>query len=150
MKVDKQIILDACSSSSTMAEAASKTMLHYNTFIRYAKKLGVYSPNQGGKGNTKPKREGSGKIPLDEILAGYYPQYQTFKLKNRLVSVGLKKNTCEECGISEWNNQKIECELDHIDGNSRNHELSNLRILCPNCHSQTPTFRAKNKRIIGE
>jgi len=42
--------------------------------------------------------------------------------------------------------QPIPLELDHIDGNHQNNALDNLRLLCPNCHSLTPTFRGKNKR----
>lgn len=51
---------------------------------------------------------------------------------------------CWECGISEWNNKKITFELEHIDGNSNNNNLDNLSILCPNCHSQTSTYKTKN------
>jgi hypothetical protein len=39
-----------------------------------------------------------------------------------------------------------ELELDHIDGNYQNNALGNLRLMCPNCHSLTPTFRGRNKR----
>ena len=145
MTTDEQII-EACSSSLTMAEAAAKTDLHYNTFSRRAKLLGVFRANVGGKGRSKPKNDGNGKTPLNEILEGKHPSYQTFKLKNRLIKEGLKQNVCEKCGISEWNNSPIMCELDHINGNSRDHRLENLQILCPNCHSQTDTFRAKNIR----
>jgi hypothetical protein len=52
--------------------------------------------------------------------------------------------TCSACSISEWMGKPICLELDHIDGNNRNNELSNLRLLCPNCHSQTETFRGRN------
>lgn len=41
--------------------------------------------------------------------------------------------------------QPIPLELDHIDGNHQNNALQNLRLLCPNCHALTPTFRDKNK-----
>ena len=143
MTTDEQII-EACSNSLTMQEALSKTDLHFNTFKKRAVKLGVYNPNPGGKGKSKPKEEGKGKINLKEILEGLHPSYQTFKIKLRLFSEGIKTNVCEICGISEWNNTKLNCELDHINGNSRDHRLENLRILCPNCHSQTDTFRAKN------
>lgn len=43
-------------------------------------------------------------------------------------------------------NKKISLELDHINGNNTDNRIGILRFLCPNCHSQTPTFRAKNKQ----
>ena len=52
---------------------------------------------------------------------------------------------CMCCGISEYNNKPITLELEHKDGNSENNDLVNLELLCPNCHSQTPTYKAKNK-----
>ena len=140
---DEEIIF-ICTNSLTMAQAASTIGLHYNTFAKRAKSLGVYKPNKGAKGSKKPKIEGNGKIPLKEILEGLHPYYQTFKLKNRLLIEGIKHNVCEECRVSEWNGKKLMCELDHINGISNDHRLQNLRILCPNCHSQTDTFRAKN------
>lgn len=136
--------IEICENSKTMSSAASKIGIHFNTFKRKAVKLGCYKTNQGGKGFKKPKTEGKGKIPLEEILEGKQPQYQTFKLKNRLIEAGLKANKCEECGIHEWNNKPIMIELDHVNGDSRDHRLENLKMLCPNCHSQTEIFRAKN------
>lgn len=58
-----------------------------------------------------------------------------------------KGEWCEKCGWKE-KNQKIGCvplEINHIDGNSRNHHKDNLELLCPNCHSLTPTFKILNK-----
>lgn len=144
IKFDDQLIIDACENSLSMAEAAAKTPYHYNTFSRRAKWLGVYKPNTGKRGSSKPKTEGNGKIPLLEILDGKHPSYQTYKLKNRLIKEGLKQNKCECCGIEGWNGKQLMCELDHINGISTDHRIENLQILCPNCHSQTDTFRAKN------
>jgi Zn finger protein HypA/HybF involved in hydrogenase expression len=85
------------------------------------------------------------KIELDEILQGMHPTYQTFKLKNRLIKEKVLEYKCSICKINEWNNKQISLHLDHIDGNNHNHRLENLRLLCPNCHSQTNTWCGKNK-----
>ncbi len=53
---------------------------------------------------------------------------------------------CSFCNISTWNDKSIVLELDHIDGNSDNNFLNNLRLLCPNCHSQTETYCGRNKK----
>lgn len=55
------------------------------------------------------------------------------------------KAYCECCGISEWNNKPIVFQLHHIDGNSLNHKLDNIILLCPNCHSQTDNFSNKKR-----
>lgn len=139
----KEVFEEAIANTCTMAEAAAVLKLHFSTFKSHATKYGLYAPNQGGKGKLKPKVEGNGKTPLNDILNGKYPEYQTFKLKKRLYAENIKQNKCEECGIEEWNGKPIECELDHVDGDRTNHTLNNLKILCPNCHSQTDTFRFK-------
>lgn len=54
-------------------------------------------------------------------------------------------HTCMECKNSLWNGVLIPLELDHKDGNSLNNSPSNLRVLCPNCHALTPTYKGKNK-----
>ncbi len=67
------------------------------------------------------------------------------KLKNWLIRDGYKKEQCEICGLSEWNNEPIVLELDHIDSNHYNNELINLQIVCPNCHAQLTRNRKKAK-----
>ena len=56
-------------------------------------------------------------------------------------------NSCESCGWDERHpsDGSVLTEIDHIDGNAKNCDEDNLRILCPNCHSLTPTYRARNK-----
>ena len=137
----KQQLQEAIDTTQSMSAAAAKLGIHYQTFRRRAIKFDLFETNQSGKG-IKKKRN---RIPLDEILAGEHPQYQTNYLRLRLLEVGIKENVCEECGVSEWNNKPLTCELEHIDGNRANHRLENLRMLCPNCHSQTPTFRNKKR-----
>lgn len=130
-----------CLESKTMAEACRKLNLPGTTFKRRAISLNVYKPNQGSKGCKKKARS---KITIDDLNNDKFSNYQTFKLKQWLLKNNLKENKCEICGISEWNNKPLNCQLHHIDGNKHNNKLENLQILCPNCHSQTETFTAKN------
>lgn len=142
--MEENEFIKVCHESDSMAQAAAKLGMHFNTFKRKALKLGCYETNQAGKGITK--KDNGNKIPLHEILNGKHPSFQTYKLKNKLIKEGIKENKCEECNTNEWMGKPLNCELDHIDGDRTNHSLENLRILCPNCHSQTPTFRAKNRK----
>jgi 5-methylcytosine-specific restriction endonuclease McrA len=53
---------------------------------------------------------------------------------------------CSECGQEgTWNNSPLVLQLDHIDGDSDNNFLKNLRLLCPNCHTQTENFGSKGQ-----
>lgn len=67
-------------------------------------------------------------------------------VKWRLLREGLLENRCQICGISEWQGQPLSIHLDHINGVRNDHRFENLRMLCPNCHSQTDTYGAKNRR----
>ena len=142
-RVSEEEFIKVCEESDSMAKAAAKLKMHFNTFKKRAVELGCYNTNQSGKGMSK--KFGGKKIPLNEILEGKYPSYQTYKLKIRLLKEGYKENRCDECGIEDWNGKPLTMELDHIDGDRTNHKEKNLRMLCPNCHAQTETYRAKNK-----
>ena len=52
---------------------------------------------------------------------------------------------CSHCGLCEWLGESISLDLDHIDGNNKNNLPINLRLLCPNCHRQTPTWGNKKR-----
>lgn len=59
--------------------------------------------------------------------------------------IKLRGRKCENCGAEEWLGQPINLEVHHIDGNHYNNELSNLQLLCPNCHSYTNNYKRKIK-----
>lgn len=96
----------------------------------------------------KPLKPGHNVRPpkksLDDILSNRVP-YNTTDLKFRLFQEGLKDQRCEQCSLTEWLGQPAPLDLDHIDGNPKNNNFENLRILCPNCHRQTPTWGRKNR-----
>lgn len=67
--------------------------------------------------------------------------------KARKQKVFLEQNSkCNGCGITHWREHRISFELEHKDGDNTNNVRENLEVLCPNCHSQTPTWRGRNKR----
>lgn len=68
-----------------------------------------------------------------KVLRGYVERHQMLEYK------------CVNCGCNgEWQGGLIALEIDHIDGNNSNNELTNLRYLCPNCHALTSTYRGRN------
>lgn len=136
----RQIVKEEKSYSAVLTRLGKKSKSgNYLTLQKYIKRYNIdishFDPY-----SRLPKN----KIPLNEILEGKHPSYGTAALKQRLYDTGLKQKKCKECGITTWNNKSITLELDHINGISNDHKYNNLRILCPNCHSQTPTFKAKN------
>lgn len=136
-KISNQEIMDAYARGITLHQAAVELNMTVVTLWRRASSLDIKWSDL--------RRKSAHCIPLHEILDGKHPSYQTFKLKGKLLSEGVKTNKCEDCGIEEWNGKTINMQLDHVDGNSHNHVLSNLKMLCPNCHSQTITYCGKNK-----
>jgi hypothetical protein len=96
--------------------------------------------NKGMQGIGKPRRK------LEEILRKN-TDFQSFKLKKRLFFAELKPKYCEECGWHKMSDDgRLPLELDHINGDSKDNRLENLRVLCPNCHSLKPTHRGRNRK----
>ena len=87
-------------------------------------------------------------LPLSEVLVAGR-ETKSHHLKLRLIKEGLKQWRCEECNETEWRGAPIPICLDHINGDRFDNRIENLRILCPNCHAQTPTFGGKNKGKYG-
>ena len=81
--------------------------------------------------------------PLSEVMVKN-STYSRGLLKERLLKNGMLKNKCAICGqLPIYNNQKLVMVLDHKNGINDDHRLENLRLLCPNCNSQQPTFAGK-------
>lgn len=134
VNIPKDKIKEAIDNTNTMSKAAAYLNINYRTFKKIATKYNLYVPKKGNYNK---------RFDTEDILNGKHPQYPTSKLSKRLVSENYLEYICNKCGISSYNNEHITLELNHIDGNSYNHKLDNLELLCPNCHSQTPTYRSK-------
>jgi hypothetical protein len=93
------------------------------------------------KGRSLPPR----RRPIKDYLTKE-SGVQSNKLRKYLLDENVFQHQCSSCNLTSWLDSKIPLELDHIDGDNMNNELSNLRLLCPNCHVLTPTYRGKNIR----
>lgn len=118
---------------------------NYSTFRKAIKDFSIDISHFNGRGYLKGKTHTYNQRSLDEILVKGKLE-NTFRLKNRLLKDGVKKSICENCCRTKWYKQPIPLELHHIDGCKTNNELSNLKLLCPNCHALTDNYRGKNKK----
>jgi hypothetical protein len=88
--------------------------------------------------------------PLSEILVEDSCYSKFGVLKRRLIDSGMLLNECALCHLGpEWQGKPLTLQLDHINGVRTDNRIGNLRLLCPNCHSQTVTFaRRKDTRVV--
>lgn len=90
----------------------------------------------------------SSAYSTEELVEACSTRPRISGLKGRLYKKGLLEEKCALCGLgSEWEGKKLSLQLDHINGNNTDNRLENLRILCPNCHSQTDTFCSKRYKL---
>ena len=95
---------------------------------------------QRGDIRVRPRR-----MSIEELLAG--KKRSRNHIKARLFDARLLQQRCQECNLDTWRGRPVSMHLDHINGIKNDNRLENLRMLCPNCHSQTPTYGGRNRRL---
>lgn len=141
-------IKDAVASSVSLREALNRLGVvaaggNYETLRKAVRSHSIDTSHMLGQ-KWRSGRTSGPKRPLHDYLSNKSP-IPSHNLKKRLISEGVLQHKCSLCGITEWMGKPSPIELDHIDGNNKNNSLDNLRLLCPNCHAQTDTYRGKNK-----
>lgn len=142
---------EAVSSSFTIADVLRKLGLslsagHYPRIKHHVDRLGLDMSHFTGKAHGTSGL-GTGR-PLDEIMVEN-SAYNRSHLKDRLLKEGVLENKCAICGLADrWNGSPIAMVLDHINGTNNDHRLENLRMLCPNCNSQQPTFSKGSRGAV--
>lgn len=154
IKWTKEILEKAVKNSFSIATVLSKLGLkpaggNYSHISKKLRNYGIDTSHFTGQGHLKGKTHNwSSRQSLNEVLV-VNSTYNRGHLRRRLIKEELLTNECSVCGmIPEWCGQPLVLQLDHINGVWNDNRLSNLRLLCPNCHSQTKTF-ANRKRIGG-
>lgn len=138
----KEEILNWINEGQSKAFMCREFKCKQETLNWWLNEMGIdYKGNKGGRGIKSSPFKRTAKEYAE------LPNCRSSVLKTKLIEEGLIENKCNECGNKgEWMGKSITLELDHIDGDRFNNKFSNLRILCPNCHSQTPTFRRQKKK----
>lgn len=148
---DKELIERVCRESFTLSQVCEKLGLSPKGSIRTLKKyIKSYKIDVSHFDAYRYKRSGGKReIPIDEILVADSKYASAWHLKNRLLKMGLLTNFCSSCGQDPlWNGKVLHLHLDHINGVGNDNRLENLRLLCPNCHSQTETYAGRNKQLM--
>ena len=143
----REQIVSAAKESNSRTEMMRKLGIRqggggYQALDFWCKKYGVDAPVGITAGNRKNKFVA---MPDSEwFVDGIRRNGQ--HTKKRLVASGVE-DCCSECGQGPvWNDRPLTLQVDHIDGNRWNNQITNLRIICPNCHTQTETYANTGSR----
>jgi 5-methylcytosine-specific restriction endonuclease McrA len=142
---DREVVAAAVQQSRTLQDALTALGMPYTQ--RSRDQLSIACHNYGIDCSF-PLRYASPRTTDDEIFIENSPYVSNRKtLKRRFIAAFLVSEECAICGqLPVWNGHPLTLQLDHINGINNDHRPENLRLLCPNCHTQTPTYAGKRAR----
>lgn len=148
LPIDPAELAAAVASSDSWAMAARRLGLSGAAAERRVKQLAgdarLSTRHMLGQGWNRGVRLGGRPAePLSTLLVSGR-HINTTKLRQRLLRDHLLAPQCAACGRDTWEGAAIPLELDHLNGDRTDNRLANLRLLCPNCHARTPTYRGRN------
>ncbi len=147
-RYSKEELSSIVSNSFSLAEVMRKMGIvarggNYKTVKEKIKLYEISTEHFKGCGHSRGKVIGP-KRAIEDYLSNKY-KMASYSLKLRLLKEKVFAAKCSSCKKVTWLGNPIPLELDHIDGNNEDNSLSNLRLLCPNCHALTDTYRGKNQ-----
>ena len=144
---DKKVntIKEALKANTPIGAIAKTVGCQYSTLVRYLKKENIkYNTNQGRKGTPHTERRTEERLSAEEYLNSVINPKSYILIRLLEKERGYRK--CEVCQNTEWNSKPIPLEIHHIDGNHNNKSISNILMVCPNCHAQTDNYKSKNMK----
>ena len=126
---------------------------NYGTINRHIIKNNIDNSHFTGQGwNKDNPSQLTTKIDLKDILVANSTYTSSGHLRVRLVNEGILEYRCSNltCGISSWLGKELVLHLDHINGTHNDNRIENLRLLCPNCHSQTKTYCNRKRASLPQ
>lgn len=121
-----------------------------NDLIARVRALGIDTSHFRAK--LHAENNGSAALQLKDILKLHHKRVPiaAWQLIERLIKEGIFQNQCSDCGQThEWQGRPLSMKLGHINGDSRDLTLENLRPLCPNCYSQLEDRAINNARAAA-
>lgn len=148
----KDVLLESIKKSNSKSDILRNIGLKLNsgnfqTLEKYCNVYDIQLENLKFDFKSHSKKNGfQRKLTNEQLFKKNNNRNNSRVIKKRIFDEKLLKNECSICGLGDvWMEKPISLQLDHKNGDRFDNTLDNLRILCPNCHSQTETFGSKNR-----